>query len=106
MTSATAPLSRARSDRLTARISDIAISAKYSGGPKASATPARSGAQTVRPMRLSVPATNEEIAAIPSAAPALPCFASSYPSIAVGTDEASPGMLTTIAVVDPPYMAP
>ena len=46
------------------------------------------------------------IAAIASAGPALPCFAIWKPSSAVTTDPASPGMLTRIDVVEPPYCAP
>ena len=53
------------------------IRAKYSGGPKASATPASAGAKKVTPTRLIVPATKEAMAAIPSAGPPRPCFASS-----------------------------
>ena len=53
-----------------------------------------------------VPATKDAMAQIPRAGPARPCLAISYPSIAVGTEDASPGMLTTMAVVEPPYMAP
>ena len=36
----------------------------------------------------------------------LPSRASWWPSIAVITDEASPGTLTRIEVVEPPYIAP
>ena len=75
MTSATAPLTTARPDKLMVNASDITISAKYSGGPNDSATLASNGAKNVNPTRLRVPATNDEIAAIPSAVPALPCFA-------------------------------
>ena len=54
----------------------------------------------------TVPAKNEPMAAIPSATPALPCRAIWWPSRVVTTEVASPGMLTRIAVVDPPYWAP
>lgn len=47
----------------------------YSGGPNTIASCATSGAMKVRPMRPTVPAMNEPIAAMPRAAPALPCRA-------------------------------
>ena len=100
------PFSRARPERLITRLSPMNIRAKYSGGPKTTANSASIGAKRVRAITLSVPATNEAMAEMARAGPAFPCLAISYPSIAVGTDEASPGMFTTIAVVEPPYMAP
>ncbi len=51
------------------------IRAKFSGGPKRMATVAIVGAKNVITITPSVPATKEPIAAIPSAAPARPCFA-------------------------------
>ena len=45
------------------------IRAKYSGGPNASATPASRGAKKVSPTSPRVPATKEEMAEIPRAAP-------------------------------------
>jgi hypothetical protein len=48
----------------------------------------------------------EPKADIPSAAPARPCRAIWYPSMQVTTEAASPGMLTRMEDVDPPYMAP
>ncbi len=49
-----------------------AISAKYSGELKASDTRASGGAISIRPSTPTVPAMKEAIAAMPSAAPALP----------------------------------
>ena len=69
------PLRRARPERLITRERPISIRAKYSGGPKASAKLAQSGAKKVSPNRLSVPATKEEMAAMARAGPALPCLA-------------------------------
>ena len=43
---------------------------------------------------------------MPSAGPARPCLAISWPSRQVTTEAASPGMLTRIEVVEPPYMEP
>ena len=82
------------------------MTAKFSGGPNRNATEVSSGENSVSPMTLSVPARNEPMAAMPSAAPARPSRASACPSRQVTTDAASPGMLTRIDVVDPPYMAP
>ena len=53
-----------------------------------------------------VPATKEPIAAVASAAPARPFLAILLPSIAVTMVALSPGVLSKIDVVDPPYMAP
>jgi len=55
----------------------VTIRAKYSGGPKLSARPASQGAKKERKRTLNVPATQETMAQIPSAAPALPWRASS-----------------------------
>ena len=52
------------------------------------------------------PAMNEPMAAMPSATPARPCLAIWWPSSVVTTEVASPGMLTRMAVVEPPYWAP
>ena len=54
----------------------------------------------------TVPAKNEPMAAMPSATPARPWRAIWWPSSVVTTEVASPGMLTRIAVVEPPYCAP
>ena len=53
-----------------------------------------------------VPATKEPIAAVASAARPRPRLAISKPSIAVATDDDSPGVFNRIDVVDPPYMPP
>ena len=47
-----------------------------------------------------------QVAAIPSAGPARPRLAISCPSRHVTTLAASPGILTRIDVVDPPYIEP
>ena len=52
------------------------MSPKYSGGPKRSANFATGGAKNISPNTPKVPATKEEIAAIPRAAPARPWRAS------------------------------
>ena len=52
------------------------------------------------------PAKNDASAAVASAAPAWPLRAILYPSRQVTADDVSPGMLSRIDVVDPPYCAP
>ena len=54
----------------------------------------------------TVPPTNEPMAAMPSAVPALPCLASACPSNTVTTDDASPGSRSSTEVIVPPYWAP
>ena len=53
-----------------------------------------------------VPATNEPMAAVASAAPARPLLAILLPSMAVTMLAVSPGVLSRIEVVEPPYIAP
>src|SRR5512145_2919722 len=81
-------------------------SAEYSGGPNFSAMAASGGASSISPITEIVPATNDPIAAIASAAPARPLRVIAYPSMQVITDAASPGMRMRIEVVEPPYIAP
>ena len=81
-------------------------SAVYSGGPKRSANAASVGASSMSPTTPNVPAQNDPIAAIASAAPARPRCVIAYPSTHVITDAASPGMRISIEVVEPPYIAP
>ena len=90
----------------TAAISPQTISEKYSAGPNSSATAASGGAANAISRVATQPAKNEPMAAMPSAGPARPCSAIWWPSMMVTTDDASPGMLTRIAVVEPPYCAP
>jgi hypothetical protein len=82
------------------------ISAKYSGARKRCAA-AASGSETTAISSVETqPAKNEPIAATASAGPARPCRAIAWPSRQVTTAEDSPGRLTRIAVVEPPYCAP
>ena len=82
------------------------ISMKYSGGPSWTANSATIGANSVTSTVASVPATNEPIAAVASAAPARPFLAILKPSSAVTMVPVSPGVLSRIDVVEPPYIAP
>ena len=80
--------------------------AKYSAGPNCSASSTTSGAIKVSSSVAIVPATNEPMAAVASAGPARPRFAIRLPSIAVTIEADSPGVLSRIDVVEPPYIAP
>lgn len=82
------------------------ISAKYSGGPNLSPSSTTSGDGNVSPIVARVPATNDPIALVASAGPARPRRAIWLPSIAVMMVALSPGVLSRIDVVEPPYMAP
>ena len=82
------------------------IRAQYSAGPKVSATSTSAGAAVISIAVANVPAMNDPIAAVASAAPALPRRVMRNPSRAVITLDASPGMRTRIDVVEPPYIAP
>ena len=53
-----------------------------------------------------VPAMNDPIAAVARACAARPFFAILLPSMAVITDADSPGVLSRIEVVEPPYIPP
>jgi hypothetical protein len=77
-----------------------------SAGPNLRLYSARVEARKAREIVPRIPATKEPIAERPRAVPALPCLASWWPSIAVTTEEDSPGTLTRIEVVEPPYIAP
>ncbi len=82
------------------------MSAKISGGPKESAHRASSGDIVISSTTPTVPATNEPMAATPSAGPARPCSAIWWPSMHVTTDADSPGVLMSTEVMVPPYMLP
>ena len=90
----------------TAKIRPRTISEKYSAGPNSSARPVSGAPSAATSTVATQPAKNEPIAAIESAAPARPWRAIWWPSSAVTTEVASPGMLTRIEVVEPPYCAP
>ena len=87
-------------------ISPSMIREKYSAGPKVSARLAKSGADMAMKSVPTVPAKKLPIAAAARARPALPCFAISWPSSVVTTEEASPGRFIRMAVVEPPYCEP
>ena len=82
------------------------IRAKYSAGPNFSATSTTMGASSVTRIVAIVPATKEPMAQVASAGPARPFFAIRFPSSAVAMEADSPGVLSKIVVVEPPYMAP
>ena len=90
----------------TAKMRPITMSEKYSAGPKTRASFV-SGTPSAAIITVATqPAKKEPSAATPSATPARPWRAIWWPSSTVTTEVASPGMLTRIAVVEPPYCAP
>ena len=90
----------------TAKIRPRHISEKYSAGPNSSARLVSGAPSAATSTVATQPAKNEPMAAMASAGPARPCLAISWPSRQVTTDDDSPGMLTRIDVVEPPYCAP
>ena len=82
------------------------INAKYSAGPKESANFTTHGATKASPRVAIRPATKDPTAAVASAGPPRPARAILLPSSAVTTDALSPGVLSRIEVVEPPYMPP
>ena len=82
------------------------ISEKYSAGPNLSASSTTGPARNVIPIVPIVPAMNDPMAAVASAAPARPLRAILFPSSEVTMVALSPGVLSRIDVVDPPYIAP
>jgi len=100
------PLIMEAPDRLTSVVRLKNKIPKYSGGPKLKAYFAIPGPMMEKAKTPSVPAMNEPTAAIHNASPARPCFVMGNPSKVVATEAASPGILTKILVVDPPYCDP
>ena len=82
------------------------ITAKYSGAPMEIANLVISGAVNTTSSVPMVPATKEPMAAVASAWAASPALAIRLPSMAVTTDDDSPGVFSRMDVVDPPYMPP
>ena len=82
------------------------IIAKYEGAPSPIAIATTNGATKTSAPVASVPATNEPMAAVASAWAPRPALAILLPSSAVTTEEDSPGVLSRMEVVDPPYMPP
>jgi hypothetical protein len=82
------------------------MSEQYSGAPNWNASLVSGGAKAATTSVPTVPAKNDPSAAVASAVPARPLRAIWLPSSAVTTDDASPGTLIRMAVVEPPYWAP
>ena len=80
--------------------------ARAAGDSIAVVVSAMAGATRERATVAIVPATNDPIAAVASAAAPRPALAIALPSIVVTTEAASPGVLSRIDVVDPPYIPP
>ena len=90
----------------TAKHRPSTISEKYSAGPNSSAIEVSGAPSAATSTVETQPAKNEPMAAMASAGPARPWRAIWWPSSVVTTDEASPGMLMSTEVVEPPYWAP
>lgn len=80
--------------------------ARYDGAPRVTANREIGGANAASSAVPIAPATNDPMAAVASACAARPALAILLPSIAVITDEDSPGVFSRIDVVEPPYMPP
>jgi hypothetical protein len=106
MARAAKPLTRFGPSSAATVTNATAISATYSGGPKLRAKSATTGAMKVRPRVPIVPATKLPMAAVASAAAARPARAILLPSSADIIDAVSPGVLSRMEVVEPPYMPP
>ena len=90
----------------TAPIRPSTISEKYSAAPNFKASSTRGTAKAANTSVPTQPAKNEPMPEVASAGPARPCSAIWCPSRQVTTDDVSPGRLTRIDVVEPPYCAP
>ena len=91
---------------LVTSTSDSSMIAKYDGAPILTAWSAIEGAKNATSRVPMVPAMNDPIAAVARACAARPFLAILLPSMAVITDADSPGVLSRIEVVEPPYMPP
>ena len=80
--------------------------ARYDGAPSVTANLEIGGAKAANSTVPIAPATNDPIAAVASACAARPALAILLPSIAVMTDDDSPGVFSRMEVVEPPYMPP
>ena len=82
------------------------ISAKYSAGPNDKAQLASKGANSTMPMVATSEPTKELQAEMDSATPPSPLRAMGYPSSAVMMAPASPGTLSKMDEIRPPYSQP
>ena len=92
--------------KTTAPIKPRTMSEKYSAGPNLKAN-CESGAANAAKIKVATqPAKKEAVPAVNNATPPRPFLAIWYPSIAVTTEDVSPGMFSKMAVVEPPYCEP
>ena len=91
---------------LVTSTTESSMIAKNDGAPILTACSASAGVKKATSSVPIVPAMNDPIAAVASAWAARPLLAILLPSMAVITDADSPGVLSRIDVVDPPYMPP
>ncbi len=113
----TTPIARPRNSEIAPRSFDEpstavtatsanSMIARYDGAPRVTANREIGGANAASNTVPMVPATNDPIAAVANAWAARPALAILLPSIAVITDDDSPGVFSRIEVVEPPYMPP
>ena len=91
---------------LVTRTTESSMIAKYDGAPILTAWSASAGVKNATSRVPMVPAMNDPIAAVASAWAPRPRLAILLPSMAVITDDDSPGVFSRMDVVDPPYMPP
>ena len=100
------PLSGSWPTMLPDMVTPNSASQKNSKAPKDSATSASTGVKVARQSTPNSVLTKAPEVAMPIARPACPFFASAYPSAQEAALAAVPGMLSRIAVREPPYSAP
>ena len=100
------PRSREAPSTAVTAMKASSITAKYSGAPREMANRVTTGAKKASSRVPMVPATQEPSAAVARACDARPALAIRLPSIAVTTEDDSPGVFSRIEVVEPPYMPP
>ena len=80
--------------------------AKYSAGPNSSAMPTSCGARKTSPQVAQKAPTKEAMPEMARASPGWPFWVIGKPSSVVISAGSSPGMLSRIDEMRPPYMAP
>ncbi|MNG09365.1 hypothetical protein D3C84_927840 [compost metagenome] len=100
------PLTSEPVDSVAINVSEKIAMEKYSCGPKLRASSARIGAMNISAAILKIVPRNENTTPIPRALTPWPCFISGQPSNVVAMEAGVPGMLSNIADISPPEVAP
>ena len=100
------PFAMEPAERVAIRVREKTAIAKYSWGPKRSATLASSGAMSISAAMLNRVPRKENTMPIPSALTPWPCSMSGPPSNTVAMEEGVPGIFSKIAEISPPEVAP